>query len=61
MGCVQCGESFWNDLQTRRQTELAKGAAVVDPYWSHDSREVFFQDVREGSNEPIYRVRIDNL
>ncbi len=46
------------DLQTHRQIELAKGAALIYPCWSHDGREVFFQDVFEGSDQPIYRVRI---
>ena len=46
------------DLQTHRQTELAQGAALYYPCWSHDGREVFFQDIFEGSDQPIYRVRI---
>jgi Tol biopolymer transport system component len=48
------------ELQTHLQTDLAKGTAVVNPCWSHDGREVFFQDFLQGSDQPIYRVRIDN-
>ncbi|MGO9271406.1 MAG: winged helix-turn-helix domain-containing protein [Terriglobia bacterium] len=46
------------DLRTHRQIELAKGAALFYPCWSHDGREVFFQDILESSDQPIYRVRI---
>ncbi|HLW80324.1 MAG TPA: hypothetical protein VKU44_12080, partial [Terriglobia bacterium] len=45
------------DLQTHRQIELAQGAALYYPCWSHDGREVYFQDIFEGSDQPIYRVR----
>lgn len=48
------------DLQSHQRTELAQGTAVVDPVWSHDSRVVFFQDIRAGLDQPIYRVRIDD-
>jgi hypothetical protein len=46
------------DLQTHRQTELAKGAFLYYPCWSQDGREVFFQDILEGLDQPIYKVRI---
>jgi Tol biopolymer transport system component/DNA-binding winged helix-turn-helix (wHTH) protein len=46
------------DLQTHQQTELAQGAAVYSPLWAHDGKAVFFQDIYQGSDQPIYRVRI---
>ncbi len=46
------------DLQTHRQIELAKGAALYNPCWSHDGSAAFFQDIFAGSDQPIYRVRI---
>jgi Tol biopolymer transport system component/DNA-binding winged helix-turn-helix (wHTH) protein len=48
------------DLQTSRQIELAKGAVLSYPYWAHDGKAVFFQDVFQGSEQPIYRVRTDD-
>jgi DNA-binding winged helix-turn-helix (wHTH) protein/Tol biopolymer transport system component len=48
------------DVQSHHKTELAEGAALVDPVWSNDSRTVYFQDILQGSDQPIYRVRIDN-
>jgi DNA-binding winged helix-turn-helix (wHTH) protein/Tol biopolymer transport system component len=48
------------DLQSHQKSELARGTAVVDPYWSRDGRTVFFQDIHQGSDQPIYRVRIDS-
>jgi len=32
----------------------------VDVWWAHDGKAVFFQDILEGSDTPIYRVQIDN-
>ena len=46
------------DIQTHRQVELTRGAAMYSPLWAHDGREVFFQDIFQGSDQPIYRVRI---
>jgi Tol biopolymer transport system component len=48
------------DLQSHRQTELARGAALYYPRWAHDGKAVFFQDIFEGSDTQIYRVPIDN-
>src|SRR5262249_36514912 len=48
------------DLQTHRQTVLARGVALYYPCWANDGKTVFFQDILEGSDAPIYRVRIDD-
>ena len=46
------------DLRSHEKVELARGAALYYPCWSHDGRAVFFQDILEGSDQPIYRVRL---
>jgi DNA-binding winged helix-turn-helix (wHTH) protein/Tol biopolymer transport system component len=46
------------DLHTHRQSVLARGAVLYYPCWSHDGREVFYQDIFEGPNQPIYRLRL---
>jgi DNA-binding winged helix-turn-helix (wHTH) protein/Tol biopolymer transport system component len=48
------------DLRTDQQTVLAHGAAIAQPYWSRDGRTVIFQDIFQGTDQPIYRVRIDD-
>ena len=48
------------DLHAHQQSELARGVALYYVCWAHDGRAVFFQDILEGSDTPIYRVQIDN-
>jgi DNA-binding winged helix-turn-helix (wHTH) protein/Tol biopolymer transport system component len=46
------------DLQTHQKSEIARGAALYSPCWSHDGKAVFFQDIFQGPDQPIYRVEI---
>ncbi len=48
------------DLQTHQRTDLAKGAALGPPCWGHNGKVVFFQDIFQGVDQPIYRVRVDD-
>jgi len=43
---------------TQQWTDLATGAFLRNPRWSRDSQFVYFQDYYEGSDQPIYRIRI---
>src|SRR5207237_9479457 len=46
------------DLTTRRVAELANGANVGWPEWSHDSKSVVFWFASRDSGMGIFRVRI---
>jgi hypothetical protein len=48
------------DLHTHQPSELARGVGLFYVWWAHDGKAVFFQDILEGSDTPIYRVEIDN-
>jgi serine/threonine protein kinase/Tol biopolymer transport system component len=48
------------DFRTRRWTPLATGVGLGPPFWSHDGRYVYYQDVFGGVEQPVFRVRIDN-
>lgn len=47
------------DERTRKWTELASGTIVRGPFWSRDSRAVYYQDVFGSLKQPIYRIEID--
>jgi Tol biopolymer transport system component len=47
------------DFQSQRWSELAAGAGLAaGPFWTRDSASVYFQDVWEGAEQPIFRVRL---
>jgi len=48
------------DLHTHQQSELARGVGLFYVWWAHDGKAVFFQDIFEGSDTPIYRMEINN-
>jgi len=48
------------DFQTRHWTEFATVHLVHGIYFSSDSRYLYFQDLEEGEDQPIYRVNIHN-
>lgn len=44
--------------RTKQWTELAEGTIFSGPFWSHDSRWVYAQDLLAGEAQPILRVRV---
>lgn len=48
------------DLATQRWSQLATGADIyaVGVRWSTDSQYVYYQDIQQGEEQPIFRVRI---
>ena len=47
------------DIPQKRWTEIARGSLMSTPFWSADSKYVYFQDILE-SGEPVYRFRPQN-
>jgi len=48
------------DVRARRWSELAHGNSLYDAYWSRDSKYIYFQDLAEGIEQPIFRVRVSD-
>jgi dipeptidyl aminopeptidase/acylaminoacyl peptidase len=46
------------DFRTRRWIMLAQGGAITLPHWSGDGRYIYYQDMSNSAEEPIFRVRI---
>jgi Tol biopolymer transport system component len=46
------------DFQTRRWAPLSEGTELGYPFWSHDGKFVYIQDVLGAEDQPIFRVRI---
>ncbi len=49
---------FLFDFGTERWRELAAGAYLRSQCWSRDAQFLYYQDYYEGSEQPIYRVRL---
>lgn len=47
------------DIPHKRWTEFARGYFISRPYWSSDSKYVYFQDILE-AGEPLYRLRLQD-
>lgn len=48
------------DIATGKWRGLAKGSFLRTPSWSSDSQSIYFKDYYQGSEQPIYRVRISD-
>jgi Tol biopolymer transport system component/DNA-binding winged helix-turn-helix (wHTH) protein len=48
------------DSRSGQWAKLAEGEGLQNLYWSRDSRQILFQDVQQGREQPIQRVRIGN-
>jgi len=46
------------DFRTKRWVQLASGVGVATPFWSDDSKYVYYQEVYGGIDQPIWRVQI---
>jgi Tol biopolymer transport system component/DNA-binding winged helix-turn-helix (wHTH) protein len=46
------------DLTTGQWTPLAAGSGLGVPFWSGDSRYVYYQEVLGGPEQPIFRVQV---
>jgi Tol biopolymer transport system component/DNA-binding winged helix-turn-helix (wHTH) protein len=48
------------NFRTGEWRDLASGVFLRSPCWSRDSRFIYFQDYYQGSEQPIYRVRLSD-
>jgi len=48
------------NFRTGEWRDLASGVFLRSPCWSRDSRFVYFQDYYQGSEQPIYRIRLSD-
>jgi RNA polymerase sigma factor (TIGR02999 family) len=46
------------ELKYRQWSLLAAGVQLGYPFWSRDGKYVYFQDLLNGEDQPIFRVRI---
>jgi len=46
------------NFRTQEWRDLAAGTFLRSPCWSRDSQFIYFQDYYEGSQQPVYRVRV---
>jgi len=46
------------NLAAAKWTQLASGAFLRSPCWSRDGAFIYYQDYYEGSEQPIYRLRL---
>ena len=46
------------DLRFGRWTELARGNSLFGVYWSRDSNWIYFQDLKDGVDQPISRIHL---
>jgi Tol biopolymer transport system component len=46
------------DQKTQTWSELVTATELRAPYWSHDGRWIYYQELFGGSEQPIYRIRI---
>jgi Tol biopolymer transport system component len=48
------------DVQTRQWSHLVTESGIAEPFWSHDSKYVYFQNPFRSEIQPIFRVRIND-
>jgi DNA-binding winged helix-turn-helix (wHTH) protein/Tol biopolymer transport system component len=46
------------DLRAGRWMELARGNSLFGVYWSRDSNWIYFQDLKDGVDQPISRIHL---
>jgi Tol biopolymer transport system component/DNA-binding winged helix-turn-helix (wHTH) protein len=46
------------DRNSNQWTALAEGQGLGLPFWSHDSKFVYYQDVLDGAEQPVFRISI---
>jgi Tol biopolymer transport system component/DNA-binding winged helix-turn-helix (wHTH) protein len=46
------------DFRTERWAEVGAASAIYGLYWSADSQRLYFQDLLQGREQPIYRLRL---
>lgn len=46
------------DQKTKTWSELVTATELRAPFWSHDGRSIYYQELFGGSEQPIYRIRI---
>ena len=46
------------DFRTRHWTPLVTGVGLSPLQWSHDAKDIYYQDALAGAEQPIFRVRI---
>ena len=49
------------DSKSGQWTKLVSGVGFLNLSWSRDSRQIYFQDVQRGREQPILRVLISDL
>lgn len=46
------------DQKTETWSELVSATELRAPFWSHDGRSIYYQELFGGSEQPIHRIRI---